>query len=191
VHRHPPGSNFLPSSLKKSKFVRRIIFTRVGAKKFKNSGSQISQTKVATLAKELRSAIEVADCTKSFIDPIVGIWHFYRIDHIVNTLEDFWSTASIATNHTRSLRFLLEHKQLRDLLKTKAWTSVNWTPLYRLVSKLLLKSVKSDADFSDSHVQELCKIYGLLLISSSELDTICEQVLFKCISDLLGLDNGC
>jgi hypothetical protein len=80
-------------------------------------------------------------------------------------------------HQTRSLRFLLENKQHRDTLKTKAWTSVNWTPLYRLVSKLLLKSVKNKVDFSDSAVQELCKIYGLLLISSSELDTICKQAL--------------
>jgi hypothetical protein len=53
---------------------------------------------------------------------------------------------------------------------------VNWTPLYRLVSKLLLKSVKNGVDFGDSAVYELCRIYALLLISSPELDTICEQV---------------
>lgn len=62
------------------------------------------------------------------------------------------------------------------MLMTKAWTSVNWTPLYRLVSKLLLKSVKNGVDFGDSAVYELCRIYALLLISSPELDTICEQV---------------
>lgn len=113
--------------------------------------------------------IEAGDVSKSFIDPI--------LDHIVNTLEDYWDVVPFVANHTRSLRFLLSQKQLCDQLKTKQWASVNWTPLYRLVSKLLLKSFKNEVDFSASHVQDLCKIYGILLTASSELEIICDQAL--------------